>query len=224
MAHVLFDTESGNVAASVVPVNAILFFLSPIYWSLLPLTVKIVYKVIFWFSVAWSNVVLRENFSLCNHTRCRSTLLLVFLWTPKCWNHYQHFFVVSSAAGGASLLPYLLSHPPSFSFTHTYTNTQPSSHPSLFRYRPFSLLVKSYIYCFVWVHMQARTRPRKPSDYAYTIWPDHTPACTQAHVANTLARSRTHTPEPHLTRWVVENSPDFASLNSAAIHNKVCAV
>lgn len=67
--------------------------------------------------------------------------------------------------------------------------------------------------------VQARTRPRKKKKPIVIMltqnWTDHTPACTEAHVVNT------HTPEPHLTRWVVQNSPDFTSLNSAAICNKV---
>lgn len=158
----------------------------------------------------------REYFSWYKHTMHNGTSFLPSGPPMEVdLTYYQHLFVVSSSL--LLCIPAALS--PLFtlclSLTHTQTYTPTTVPLSLSLSFSLAACEKLHLLFSVCVHMQARTRPRKPSDYAYTKWTDHTPACTHAHVANT------HTPEPHLTQWVVGNSPDSASLNSAAIYNKV---
>lgn len=75
----------------------------------------------------------------------------------------------------------------------SFSNTHPISIPLSFIISlSLSPLLKIGIYCFPHVYLQARTRPRKPYDNAYTVWTDHTQAYTQAHVVHTHIKTHTH--------------------------------
>ncbi len=111
-----------------------------------------------------------------------------------------------------------LSLPPSLSHTHTNSQT-PTPFPSLSLSLSFSLTACEKLLLLFSVCAHAGTYKTKK-----TIW-----LClheldrphTSMHTGTCGEHTHTHTPEPHLTQWVVENSPDFTSLNSATICNKV---
>jgi len=137
-------------------------------------------------------------------TRRRSSLLFLLLALLS----VTHLLVVSSTTP-VTLLPYLLSYPSSFlslslTHTHTHTHTHFFLSPSLSMSflltaceKPHALSSMCVCVC-VCAHADAYTRPRKPSDCAYTNWTDHTHRhARQAH----MWRAHAHLSPTWLSGW-----------------------